>query len=138
MQLRFADINGTGSPPLPPTKRDQLADPKLQHRRGAWLRGPDPLRDGHRAADPSPEGFAKSQLWCEIVALACELVAWTQMLALTGTARRWEPKRLGLRLFGVAGGLAQGGGRLRLRLAAMALCREITAGVPICRPLPGG
>ena len=38
----------------------------------------------------------QNQLWCEIVALACELLAWTQMLALTGTARRWEPKRLPL------------------------------------------
>ena len=39
------------------------------------------------------------------------------MLALTGNARRWEPKRLRLRLFAVAGRLARGGRRLRLRLA---------------------
>ena len=61
------------------------------------LRGPDPLRQGHRAAEPPLKGFAQNQLWCEIVSLACELLAWTQMLALTGTARRWEPKRLRLR-----------------------------------------
>jgi len=30
-------------------------------------------------------------IWCEIVALACELLAWMQMLALTGLARCWEP-----------------------------------------------
>jgi hypothetical protein len=30
--------------------------------------------------------------------LACELIAWTQVLALTGKARLWEPKRLRLRL----------------------------------------
>jgi hypothetical protein len=35
------------------------------------------------------------------VALACELLAWTQLLALAGTARRWEPKRLRLRVFAV-------------------------------------
>ena len=63
------------------------------------------------------KGFAQNQLWCEIVALACELLAWTQMLALTGPARRWEPKRLRLRLFSVAGRLARGGRRVRLRLA---------------------
>ena len=34
------------------------------------------------------------------MSLACELLAWTQMLALTGPARRWEPKRLRLRLAG--------------------------------------
>jgi hypothetical protein len=39
------------------------------------------------------------------------------MLALTGTARRWEPKRLRLRVFAAAGRLARTGRRLRLRLA---------------------
>jgi hypothetical protein len=40
-----------------------------------------------------------------------------QMLALTGPARRWEPKRLRLRLFAVAGNIARSGRRPRLRLA---------------------
>ena len=40
------------------------------------------------------------------------------MLALTARARRWEPKRLRLRLFSAAGRLVRGGRRLRLRLAA--------------------
>jgi hypothetical protein len=39
------------------------------------------------------------------------------MLALAGTARRWEPKRLRLRLLSVAGRLVRSGRRLRLRLA---------------------
>ncbi len=46
-------------------------------------------------------------------ARACELIAWKQMLALTGKAHRWEPKRLRLRVFAVG----SGGRRLRLRLA---------------------
>ena len=52
-------------------------------------------RTGHRITHAAPGG-AKSPvlLWCEIVALACELLAWTQLLALTGKARCWEPKRL--------------------------------------------
>jgi Transposase DDE domain group 1 len=41
-----------------------------------------------------------------------------QMLAFTGPGRRWEPKRLRLRIFAVAGRLVRGGRRLRLRLAA--------------------
>jgi hypothetical protein len=37
------------------------------------------------------------------VSLACEITAWLQMLALTDhPARRWEPKRLRLRLFSIA------------------------------------
>jgi hypothetical protein len=62
-------------------------------------------------------GYDQNQIWCEIIALACELLAWMQMLALTGPARRWEPKRLRLRLFAVAGRIARSGRRLRLRLA---------------------
>ncbi len=63
-------------------------------------------------------GYAQNQIWCEIVALACELLAWMQMLAFTGPARRWEPRRLRLRMFSVAGRIVRGGRRLRLRLAA--------------------
>src|ERR1700734_3652885 len=48
------------------------------------------------------KGFAQNQVWCEIVALACELLAWTQLLALARTARRWEPKRLRLRVLAAA------------------------------------
>ena len=47
--------------------------------------------------------------------MACELTAWMQMLAPHGPARRWEPKRLRLRLFSAA---ARGGRRPRLRIAA--------------------
>lgn len=42
-----------------------------------------------------------------------------QLLALSGTAARsYEPKRLRLRLFAVAGRLVRGGRRVRLRLAS--------------------
>src|SRR5487761_1184645 len=63
------------------------------------------------------KGYAQNQIWCEITALACELLAWMQMLALDGPARRWEPKRLRMRLFSIAGRIVRGGRRLRLRLA---------------------
>jgi len=60
------------------------------------------------------------------------------MLALTETARRWEPKRLRLRLFSVAGRLARGGRRLRLRLAARwPWASEITA-ITRLQALPSG
>jgi len=63
-------------------------------------------------------GYDQNQVWCEIVALACELLAWMAMLALPGTARRWEPRKLRLRLFSAAGRIVRGGRRIRLRLAA--------------------
>jgi hypothetical protein len=39
-------------------------------------------------------GYDQNKIWTEIVALACDLLAWTQTLALTGPARRWEPRKL--------------------------------------------
>ncbi len=42
-----------------------------------------------------------------MVTLACEQLAWLQLLTLVGhQARRWEPKRLRLRLFSAARRLA--------------------------------
>ncbi len=98
-------------------KKGQLADLELRHRQRA--RCEDRIRNAKDTGlrNLPPKGFAQNQIWCEIVALACELLAWTQMLALTGTARRWEPKRLRLRIFAVAGRLARSGRRPRLRLA---------------------
>ena len=59
-------------------------------------------------------GFNQNQIWCELVAMASELLAWMQMLALDGPARAWEPKRLRLRLFSTAGRIVYGGRRLVL------------------------
>jgi hypothetical protein len=85
------------------------------------------------------KGFAQNQLWCEIVALACELLAWTQMLALAGAARRWEPKRLRLRIISVAGRLASSGRRLRLRLAERwPWAGEVTVAAARLQALPSG
>ena len=85
------------------------------------------------------KAFSQNQLWCEVVTLACELLAWTQMLALAGDARRWEPKRLRLRLFSVAGRLASSGRRLRLRLAdRWPWAGELTAAVTRLQAIPSG
>jgi Transposase DDE domain group 1 len=127
-QLRFTDIDGHRFTCFATsTTGGQLADLELRHRRRARC------EDRIRAAKDTGlrnlplHGFAQNQIWCEIVALACELLAWMQMLALTGPARRWEPKRLRLRLF-AAGRLARGGRRLKLRLAATWPCAShITA-----------
>jgi hypothetical protein len=117
-QLRFTDIDGHRFTAFATdTGKGQLAALELRHRRRA--RCEDRIRNAKDTGlrNLPLKGFAQNQIWCEIVALACELLAWTQMLALAGEARRWEPKRLRLRLFTVAGRLASSGRRLRLRLA---------------------
>lgn len=62
--------------------------------------------------------YAKNRIWVEIVALAADLLAWTQTLAFDNTepARRWEPKRLRFRILAVAGRIIHTGRRRRLRL----------------------
>jgi hypothetical protein len=61
--------------------------------------------------------FAANQIWLELVALAADLLAWTQQLALGNTpARAWEPKRLRLRLLNTAGKIIVTGRREWLRL----------------------
>jgi Transposase DDE domain group 1 len=139
-QLRFTDIDGHRFTCLATgTKGGQLPDLELRHRRRA--RCEDRIRCAKDTGlrNLPLKGFAQNQLWCEIVALACELLAWTQMLALAGPARRWEPKRLRLRVFAVAGRLVRGGRRLRLRLAERwPWAREITAAISRLQALPSG
>jgi hypothetical protein len=118
-QLRFTDINGHRFTCfVASTKRGQLADLELGHRRRA--RCEDRIRCAKDTGlrNLPLQGFAQNQVWCEIVALACDLLAWMRMLALTGEARRWKPKRLRLRIFTCAGRIVRGGRRLKLRLAA--------------------
>ena len=118
-QLRFTDIDGHRVTCFATdATTGQLADLELRHRRRA--RCEDRIRcakDTGLRGLPL-HGFGQNQIWCELVAMACELLAWMQMLALDGPARAWEPKRLRLRLFSAAGRLVRGGRRLRLRFAA--------------------
>jgi hypothetical protein len=117
-QLRFTDIDGHRFTCfVTDARRGRLADLELRHRRRA--RCEDRIRNAKDTGlrNLPLHGFDQNQIWCELVALATELTAWTQMLALPGDARRWEPKRLRLRVFTVAGRLVRGGRRLRLRLA---------------------
>jgi DDE family transposase len=139
-QLRFTDIDGHRFTAFATdTKRGQLADLELRHRRRA--RCEDRIRNAKDTGlrNLPLKRFTQNQVWCEIVALACELLAWTQMLALTGTARQWEPKRLRLRLFSIAGRLASSGRRLRLRLAERwPWAAQITAAITRLQGLPSG
>jgi hypothetical protein len=103
------------------TARGQLADLELRHRRRA--RAEDRIRCAKDTglANLPLHDFASNQIWCALVALAADLVAWMQTLALTEhEARRWEPKRLRLRLLTIPARHARTGRRRLLHLAATA------------------
>jgi hypothetical protein len=118
-QLRITDADGLRVTAFATNStRGQLPDLELRHRRRA--RAEDRIRCAKDTGlrNLPLHDFDQNQIWCAIVALACELTAWMQMLALTDTAaRRWEPKRLRTRLFTVPATLARTGRRRLLHLA---------------------
>jgi len=77
------------------TKGGQLADLELRHRRRA--RCEDRIRCAKDTGlrNLPLHDFGQNQIWTEIVALACELLTWAQMLALDRKARCWEPEGSG-------------------------------------------
>jgi hypothetical protein len=121
-QLRFTDRNGLRLTAfVTNTRRGQLPDLELRHRRRA--RCEDRIRTAKDTGltNLPLHGFDQNRIWCAIVQLAMELTAWLQMLALHDhPARRWEPKRLRLRLFSIAARITRHARRTRLRLSAHA------------------
>ena len=101
------------------TPTGQLADLEVRHRLRA--RCEDRIRCAKTtglAAFPF-QGFDHNRLWCLIVALACDLLAWSAMLALTGTqARRWEPPTLRHRLMTIPAVIAHHARRTIIRYKA--------------------
>jgi Transposase DDE domain group 1 len=86
-QLRFTDVDGhrfTCS--ATSARRGQLADLELRHRRRARCEDRNAKDTGLR--NLPLDGFDQNQIWCDLVAMACELSAWMQMLALDGPAPR--------------------------------------------------
>jgi len=139
-QLRISDADGMRVTAFATnTTRGQLADLELRHRRRA--RAEDRIRAAKDTGltNLPLHDFNQNRIWCALVALACELTAWLQMLALSGhDARRWEPKRLRLRLFSTAGRLAVSGRRVTLHLArTSAWTGLLLAMLTRLRALPG-
>lgn len=121
-QLRLTDRNGLRPTAfVTNTEIGTLQNLELRHRRRA--RCEDRIRTAKDTGltNLPLHGFAQNQVWLAIVALASELTAWMQMLALAGSdARRWEPKRLRLRLFSIAGRIARRARKTYLRLSEWA------------------
>ena len=117
-QLRITDADGLRVTAFATnTTRGQLPDLELRHRRRA--RAEDRIRCAKDTGlrNLPLHSFAQNRIWCAIVTLATEITAWMQLLALTSSnARRWEPKRLRLRLFTIAAALTRHGRRAVLTL----------------------
>jgi hypothetical protein len=117
-QLRITDADGmritcfaTNTPDRP------IAELELRHRLRA--RAEDRIRAARATGlrNLPLHDTAQNRVWLEIVQLALDLLAWMPMLALTGQARLWEPRRLRFRLFSAAAQLVTTGRRRILRLA---------------------
>lgn len=117
-QLRITDADGmritcfaTNTPDRP------IAELELRHRLRA--RAEDRIRAARSTGlrNLPLHDTAQNRVWLEIVQLALDLLAWLPMLALTGQARLWEPRRLRFRLFSAAAQLVTTGRRRILRLA---------------------
>ena len=117
-QLRFTDADGHRFTAfLTNTTGAQLADLELRHRRHARVE--DRIRTGKDTGlrNLPYHDAAQNAVWLELVALAQDLLAHTQRLALTGAHRTAEPKTLRYQLFATPGRLAHTARRTLLRLS---------------------
>lgn len=117
-QLRFTDADGlrltafaTNTTGVP------IAALELRHRRRA--RAEDRIRNARATGlrNLPLHDTAQNQIWLEIVQIALDLLAWMPMLALTSKTRRWEPRKLRLRLFSAAAQLVTTARQRHLRFA---------------------
>ncbi|GAA2513667.1 IS1380 family transposase [Streptomyces thermolineatus] len=118
-QLRITDADGMRLTCFATnTAGTPIAALELRHRQRA--RAEDRIRAARATGlrNLPLHDAAQNQIWLEIVQISLDLLAWMPMLALTGDVRRWEPRRLRLRLFSTAAQFVTTGRRRVLRLAA--------------------
>lgn len=115
-QLRFTDADGLRLTAFATNTTDTpIAALELRHRQRA--RAEDRIRNARATGlrNLPLHDTAQNQIWLEIVQIALDLLAWMPMLALTGKTRRWEPRRLRLRLFSAAAQIVTTARRRHLR-----------------------
>ncbi len=103
-QLRITDADGMRLTAFATnTKNVLIAALELRHRQRA--RAEDRIRAARATGlrNLPLHDAAQNQIWLEIVQIALDVLAWMPMLALSGKARCWEPRRLRFRLFTAAG-----------------------------------
>ncbi|XUZ28777.1 IS1380 family transposase [Streptomyces sp. RMIT01] len=117
-QLRITDADGLRLTCFATNTTDMaIAVLELRHRRRA--RAEDRIRAARATGlrNLPLHDTAQNQIWLEIVQIALDLLAWMPMLAMTGKTRRWEPRRLRLRLFSAAAQIVTTARRRHLRFA---------------------
>jgi hypothetical protein len=116
-QLRLTDLDGRRITCFATnTIGGQLADLELRHRRRARVEDRIRCAKDTGLTNLPLHDVASNKVWLAVVLLACDLLTWTQTLALTGPMRAAEPKRLRHRLLAVAGRLVRSGRKLTLKL----------------------
>lgn len=117
-QLTFTDVDGHRFQVfVTDLADDDIAYLEALYRgRGRCERRISDAKDTGLANLPSAS-FAINQAWLILVAIAQDLLAWTQILTLDGDMARAEPKRLRYCLLHTAGQLARSGRRTHLRIA---------------------
>lgn len=118
-QLRITDLDGWRVTFFATnTTGWRIADLEARHRLRA--RAEDRIRNlkDTGLVNLPLHAFAKNVIWLELVQLAGELLTWTQTLAFADhPARRWEPKRLRLRILHTAARLIRSSRRRILRIS---------------------
>jgi hypothetical protein len=116
-QLSFTDHDGHRFQAILTDQPDpDIAVIECRHRQHAHVE--DRIRDDKDTglAKFPFKAFALNEVWLEIVALAHDLIVWTQALCLDGELSKAEPKRLRYRLMHVAARLAFSARRGKLHL----------------------
>jgi hypothetical protein len=120
-RLRLTDHDGWRITCFATNTKDprwRLADLEVRHRRRASCEDRTRGLKNTGLRNLPFHHHAKSRIWVEVVALAADLLTWSQTLGFAEhePARRWEPKRLRFRILAVAGRIIHTGRRGRLRL----------------------
>jgi Transposase DDE domain group 1 len=116
-QLKFWEDRGIRHQVFITDQTDQdIAILEMRHRQRAHVE--DRIRCGKATGlEAFPSHYWEfNEVWLELILIAQTLIAWIQLLCLTGDARLWEPKRLRYRLFHTAAQVVRTGRRVRLRL----------------------
>lgn len=114
-QLSFTDHDGHRFQAILTDQTDQdIGRVECRHRQHAHVE--DRIRDDKNTglAKFPFKAFAHNEVWLAVVALAHDLIVWTQALLLTGQLAKAEPKRLRYQLLHVAGRLAFHGRKAKL------------------------
>ncbi|KOU07391.1 transposase [Streptomyces sp. NRRL F-5755] len=117
-QLRLTDADGLRLTCFATnTTGEKIEALELRHRRRA--RAEDRIRNARATGlrNLPLHDAAQNQIWLEVIQIALDLLAWMPVLALTGKARLWEPRRLRLRLFSASAQLVTTARRRHLRFA---------------------